>query len=145
MNRPSTRAGGGLLLSLGLAIGVVAACSSPAASGIPSLTIPSLNPSITVPSLAVPSELASAAAAACLPASTFAILDQAKASGADVQSILTTNKDALLASLNSFQPTDPAVVTWKTNLVNALQSGSMSDAATQLQALASGQVSVSSC
>jgi hypothetical protein len=139
MNRRSTRTGAGLLASVGLAIGVVAACSSPGTS-IPSLSIPS----ITIPS-SIPSELASAANAACIPASTSAILSQAMASGADVQSILTTNKDQLLASLNSFQPTDPAVVTWKTNLVNALQSGSMGDAATQLQALASGQVAARSC
>jgi hypothetical protein len=143
MIRPSIRTGAGLLASVALAIGVVA-CSSPGASNIPSISIPTTLPSIAIPSVAVSMD-ASGNVAACVDPATFAILNSAMASGADVPSILTTNKDALITSLNNFQPTDPAAVMWKSKLVTALQTGSMADAQAQVQALASGQVSVSSC
>jgi len=148
MIRPSARTVTGLALSLGLSIGMFGACNSPAASNIPSnilpTTIPSLDlGSLTIPSIAIPS--LGSGSTACVDPSVFAILNQTMQSGADVPTVLSTNKAALLTGLQSFQPSDPAAMTWKTNLINALNSNAMNDAADQIEMLTNGQVNISSC
>jgi hypothetical protein len=120
-----TRAGAGatLLAALALALG---ACSGVTASSVP-----------TPPP--------GGAAGACLDAPTMAILDQLKADGADVPTILAANKDALIAGLNQLQPTDSAVVAWRDALVAAIRSDNADIVAAQVALLANGQVTIPAC
>jgi len=126
-----TRLAGVALLAL-LAF-VASACSGVTASNVP--TLPAGAP--TLP----PSGLASA----CLDANTMTILDQLKATGADVPTILAANKDKLVASLTAMQPADPAVTTWRDALVSATQSGDANAVAAQVAMLSSGQVTIPPC
>jgi hypothetical protein len=142
MNRFPARTGAGLLLSIGLALGAVAACST-TASQIPSIAIPTALPSFAIPSVSV--SIGTGGVTGCVDPALFAILSQTMQSGADVQSILNTNKPALISGLSTFQPTDSAAIDWKAKLVNALNSGQMNDAADQIERLTSGQVNISSC
>lgn len=112
------------------------ACS-PGSSAVPSLTVPSGVLPTTNPS--------GSAMAACVDSATMAVIDQLKAPGADVASILTTNKDALVAGLNSLQPADPATTTWRDALVKALQDGDAAAAKTQVDALAAGGITLTAC
>ena len=89
--------------------------------------------------------VSSGAASACLDAPTIAILDQLKADGADIPSLLAANKDKLIAGLNQFQPTDSAVVAWRDALVAAIRSGNADVVAAQVAILANGQVSIPAC
>ena len=126
------RAASGLALASALAISL-GACAGATASSIP--TVPGNVP--TVPP--------SGAAGACLDAPTMAIIDQLKASGADVPSILAANKDALVTGLNKIQSSDPAVLAWRTALVTAIQAGKADDVAAQVAVLANGQVTIPPC
>ena len=145
MNRPSTAVRPGVAsspsstlraASLAIMVGIAAygfaACSAPVASNLPS---------ISIPSIALPSGNLSA----CVDPATAGIISQLQQQGADVKSILTQNKDALVRGLQSFQPTDPTTVEWRDKLVAALQSSDMDAAAAQVQLLTSGQVTLSSC
>jgi hypothetical protein len=111
----------------------LAGCSGAGASSLP--TIPAGVP--TVP----PSGLASA----CLDPATMAIVDQLKATGADVPTILAANKEKLVAGLNRLQPSDPAVVTWRDALVTAVGSNDTQAVAAQIALLSSGQVTIPPC
>jgi hypothetical protein len=84
-------------------------------------------------------------ASACLDADTMTVLDQLKATGADVPTILAANKDKLVASLTAMQPADPAVTTWRDALVSAIQSGDANAVAAQVAMLSSGQVTIPPC
>ena len=126
------RAAAGLALASALAISL-GACAGATASTIP--TLPGNLP--TVPP--------SGAAGACLDAPTLAIINQLKASGADVPTILAANKDALLSGLNKIQSSDPAVLAWRTALVAAIQSGKAADVAAQVALFANGQVTIPPC
>jgi hypothetical protein len=127
-----TRLAGGISLLASLAF-VLGACSGATASSVP--TLPAGAP--TVP----PSGLASA----CFDADTMAVIDQLKATGADVPTILAANKDKLSASLTAMQPADPAVVTWRDALVAAIRSDDAAAVATQISMLSSGQVTIPPC
>jgi hypothetical protein len=130
--RPHAGAGAPVLLaSLALAL---AACSGASASNVPTL------PGVNVPTLPP-----SGAGGACLDAATMTILDQLKATGADTPTILAANKDALIAGLNQFQPTDSAVVTWRDTLVAAIRSDDAQKVATQIAMIANGQVTIPPC
>jgi hypothetical protein len=131
--RPTrTRAGAAAALLAALALGL-GACSGTSASNLP--TIPG----------GVPTLPPGGAGSACLDAPTIAILDQLKASGADVPSLLAANKDKLIAGLNQFQPTDSAVVTWRDALVAAIRAGDADAVAAQVAILANGQVTIPPC
>jgi hypothetical protein len=119
-----------LAASLAFALG---ACSGAGASSVP--TVPAGVP--TLP----PSGLASA----CLDASTMAILDQLKATGADVPTILAANRDKLTSGLAAMQPSDPAVVAWRDALVTAINSNDSNAVAAQIALLSSGQVTIPPC
>jgi hypothetical protein len=122
----------------------VGACSTAGQSPLPSLAIPSVAiPSVSIPSLPIAS--GGSPLGACVDAATFAILQQLKAPGADVQGILTANKDALINGLKGFQPADPATASWRDALVAALTAGDMTAAATQVAMLTGSQISVTSC
>ena len=129
---PSTRmrAGGVAALQVALAL-TLGACSGASASSVPTLgNVPTLPPG---------------SGSACLDTATVAILDQLKATGADVPTILAANKDKLVAGLNQFQPTDPAVKTWRDALVTAINSNDAVAVATQVAVLSSGQVTIPPC
>jgi len=123
------RAGAGATLLVAIAL-TVGACAGAGASSLPTLgNVP------TVP----------ASGSACLDAATLAILDQLKATGADVPALLAANKDKLASGLNQFQPTDPAVKTWRDTLVAAIGSNDAALVATQVAMVSSGQVTLPPC
>jgi hypothetical protein len=124
---------------LALSAAGLGACSTAGPSSIPSIAIPS----VSIPSLPVAS--GGSPLGACVDAATFAILQQLKAPGADVQGILTANKDALINGLKGFQPADPATASWRDALVTALTAGDMTAAASQVAMLTGSQLSISSC
>jgi hypothetical protein len=127
------RAGTGLALLAAVAFGL-GACSGTTASNLP-----------TLPSVEVPTLPPGGAGSACVDQQTMAILDQLKATGADVPSLLAANKDKLIAGLNQLQPTDSAVVTWRDALVAAIRSDNADAVATQVALLANGQVTLPPC
>ena len=98
----------------------------------------------TIPA-GVPTPPPSGLASACLDADTMAVIDQLKATGADVPTILAANKDRLVASLTALQPADPAAVTWRDALVAAIQSNDANAVAAQVALLSSGQVTIPPC
>lgn len=138
-SRPSWQRGGTMLAVLAFAAVGIGACSSSA----------SAVPSIAVPSIAVPSDILPGASgspvAGCVDATTMAVIDQVRAPGADVPALLASNKDALIAGLTTLQPADAATTRWRDTLLKALQDGDMTTAATQVDALVSGGVSLSAC
>ena len=126
------RAGAGLVLA-GVLATALGACAGVTASNIP--TLPGNLP--TVPPSGV--------AGACLDAQTMSVLDQLKASGADVPGIVAANKDKLVSGLGQLQSSNPAVVAWRDALVAAIQAGKAADVATQVALLANGQVTIPPC
>ena len=127
-----SRAGAGTVVLASLAM-AFAACTGASASNVPTIpgNVPTLPPS--------------GAGSACLDTATMTILDQLKATGADTPTILAANKDALIAGLNQFQPTDSAVVTWRDTLVAAIRSDDAQKVATQIAMIANGQVTIPPC
>jgi hypothetical protein len=105
-------------------------------------TIPSSVPSIAVPTL--PPNMASGMAA-CVDAPTQALLDQLKATGADVPTLLEANKDALIAGLNGLESSDPDTTAWRDALVDALESGDADAAADEIARLANNEVTIAPC
>jgi hypothetical protein len=91
-----------------------------------------------------PDDLASGTAA-CIDEPTMAIIDQLRATGADVPAILAANKDALLSGLGDLESADPATMAWKTALTGALESGDADAAAAQVAVLASGDITITPC
>lgn len=128
-SRTPLGAGAALLASVAFAF---AACTGAGASIVP--TLPAGAPTL-------PSDLGSA----CLDADTMAILDQLKATGADVPTILAANKDKLVASLSAMQPSDPATITWRDALVAAINSGDAQAVAAQVALVSNGQVTIPAC
>jgi hypothetical protein len=124
------RAAALLLLVAVSALGL-GACQG-AASFAPSVNVPTLDPGATP-------------VAGCVDAPTMAVIDQLTAAGADVPAILAANKDILIAGLNTLQPADEATTTWRDELVDALENGDMDAAALQVDALASGGVTLTAC
>jgi hypothetical protein len=129
-----TRAGAGAALFVCLAL-ALAACAGTGASALPSVNLPTLPPS--------------GVAGACLDAQTMAIIDQLKASGADVPGIVAANKDKLVTGLGQLKSSDPIVVAWRDAFVAAIQAGKADDVAAQVALLANGQangqISIRSC
>jgi hypothetical protein len=106
-------------------------------------TLPTSVPSTAIPT--VPPDIASAAAGACVDAPTMAVIDQLRATGADVPTLLAANKDALIAGLNNLESTDPDVTAWRDALVDALESGDMDAAADEIARLANEEVTIAAC
>jgi hypothetical protein len=75
----------------------------------------------------------------------MAVIDQLTAADADVPAILAADKDVLIAGLHTLQPADEATTTWRDELVDALENGDMDSAALQIDALASGGVTLTAC
>lgn len=121
---------------MALAVLAVGACGGAGAS-VPTVP-PSLVPQVTVGA-------GMSGGTACVDAATLAVFDQLKGSGADVQAILTANKDVLLAGVQSMQVTDPTTTTWKTDLVAALQAGDFTKAADLVAEVSSGGITITTC
>jgi hypothetical protein len=124
--RPSIRA---FVAAAAFAMAVAACGGSTLPSAVPSIAIPTLPPG----------------SSACLDAPTMAILDQLRATGADVPALLAANKDALIGGLNDLESTDPNVTAWRDALVGALQSGDMDAAAAEIAKLANDEVTIAPC
>jgi hypothetical protein len=123
------------------AVAFAAACSAvstPGASSLPS-GLPSSLPS-SVPGLGTNS-----AGGACLDAATMGIITQLQAPGADVQSVLDQNKDALISGLQKFQPADPTTTAWRDALVSALQSGDMAAAEAKVKEITTAGITLATC
>ena len=134
-SNPASKESAGRRAGIGAALLVAIAFAVGACSGAGASSLPTLGNLPTVP----------ASGGACLDAATLAILDQLKATGADVPTILAANKDKLVAGLNQFQPTDPAVKTWRDTLVTAIGSNDAVAIAAQIAMLSSGQVTIPPC
>ena len=128
-----------LLSFLGAPVLALAACGGPMPTSIPSITVPS----ITVPTLP-PDGLASGTAA-CVDAPTMAIIDQLRATGADLPTLLAANKDALIAGLGELESSDPAATSWRDALVDALESDDMAAAAAEIAKLADDEIAITTC
>ena len=140
MTRPiPTRRPRGLRSVLGLTLLATLALGACGAAGT---SIPTVPPSL-VPQVTIGAGMSGGTA--CVDAATLAVFDQLKAPGADVQAILTANKDVLLKGVQSMQVTDPTTTTWKTDLVAALQAGDTAKAVTLLSEVASGGISITTC
>jgi hypothetical protein len=123
------------LLGLGAAaVLALAACGTGAASAVPSVQLP------TFP----PDDMASGTAA-CIDEPTMAVIDQLRATGANVPALLAANKAALLAGLKGLQSSDPNTTAWRDDLVAALQSDDMDAAAAQIARLANDDVTITPC
>jgi hypothetical protein len=122
----------GLGFALALALG---ACSG--------TTVPTLPPSLGIPTMP-PDDFASGTAA-CIDAPTMAVIDQLRATGADVPALLAQHKDALILGLEGLQSSDPATTAWRDALVGALESGDADAAAAEVARLANGEVTLTPC
>jgi hypothetical protein len=144
LDHTSTRAAGSarrFLLGLGavgLALSMAACGGTGAASNLPGNLATAAIP--TFP----PDDLASAAAA-CIDTATMAIIDQLRAPGADVPSLLAANKDKLTTGLSGLDSSDPKVTEWRDKLLQALSDGDMTAAAGQIAVLAANQVQLTPC
>jgi hypothetical protein len=105
--------------------------------------LPTTVPSIAIPTLP-PGGLGSGMAG-CVDASTMAIIDQLRAAGADVPTLLEANDDALIAGLNELDSTDPTVTGWRDDLVEALEAGDFDAAADEIARLANDEVTLTAC
>ena len=127
----SIATGAAATFTLALAL---AACGGTIPTSIPSLSIPTLPPD------GMPSGMA-----ACVDAPTFALIEQLKATGADVPTLLEANDDALIAGLNGLESTDSTVMAWRDALVDALEAGNFDAAADEIARLANNEVTITPC
>jgi hypothetical protein len=132
-NRPTLRSfAAGAAATLGLAL-ALAACGGTLPTSVPSINVPSVPPDLMS---AVPS---------CVDAPTMALIDQLKAAGADVPTLLEANDEALIAGLTNLESTDPTVTAWRNDLVDALEAGDFDAAADEIARLASNEVTIAAC
>jgi hypothetical protein len=121
-------AGVRLAIALAMSAGIAACSSTPT-------TVPTLPTS--VPSLPI--------GTGCLDATTMGIIAQLQAQGADMPYILAANKDALISGLQAFEPTDPTTVTWRDELVAALQASDFTTAAARVSELTTSGIALAQC
>lgn len=106
-------------------------------------SLPTSVPSVSIPTL--PPDVMPSGTSACIDASTMAVIDQLKASGADLPTLLAANKDALIAGLGELESSDPTMTAWRDALVDALESGDMDAAAGEIAKLADDEVAITAC
>jgi hypothetical protein len=123
----------GLLVVAALALGACQAGTN-AVPTLPSLAIP------TMP----PDDLASNPNA-CIVAPTMVIIDELRATGADVPALLAANKDALIVGLSRLESSDAGTTAWRDALVGALRSGDAEAAAAEVAKLANDDVTITPC
>jgi hypothetical protein len=124
----------GLAVAAALGLGACAGGTVPTIPAVPTLGLP------TFP----PDDLASGTTA-CIDAPTMAIIDQLRATGADVPALLAANKDALILGLDRLESSDPGTISWRDALVAALASDDFDAAAAEVAKLASGEVTITPC
>jgi hypothetical protein len=73
------------------------------------------------------------------------IITQLQAQGADVPAILSANKGALISGLQGFQPTDQTTLTWRDQLVAALQTSDFTTAAARISELSTSGIALAQC
>jgi hypothetical protein len=98
----------------------------------------------SVPS-GVPGLGTNSAGTACLDASTMTIITALQAPGANIQSVLAQNKDALISGLQAFQPADATTKTWRDALVSALQSGDLAAAEAKVKEITTAGITLVKC
>jgi hypothetical protein len=106
-------------------------------------SLPTSIPSIDIPTF--PADDMASGMAACIDAPTMAVIDQLRATGADVPTLLDANKDALIAGLSGLESSDPTTTAWRDALVGALESGDMDAAADEVARLANDEVTITPC
>lgn len=131
----------GVAATLVLGVGFVLAACNTGATAIPSIALPSL----AIPSIQASLSVTGSGVTGCVDPATFAIVMQLESQSASAPTLLAQNKDALITGLQKFQPPDQATMTWRDQLVSALQSGDMTTAAAKIQMVASGEVNLTSC
>lgn len=124
-------AGAAATFTLALAL---AACGGSLPSAIPSMALPTLPPNNIASGIA-----------ACVDAPTLTLIDQLRATGADVPTLLASNKDALIAGLGALESSDPETTAWRDALVDALESGDVDAAADEIARLANDEVTITPC
>jgi len=75
----------------------------------------------------------------------MAIIDQLREPGADVRTILATNKDALIEGLADLESADRKTTDWRDALLTALSDGDMAGAAAQVAVLVAGDLTITPC
>lgn len=130
-------------LLLGLAATALAFTFAACSGGVTASDIPTELPSIEIPTFP-PDDMASGDAA-CIDPETMAIIDQLRAPDADVEAILTANRDALVDGLMAVETSDPTFEDWRDSLVGALEGGDLTAAAAQVSLLAAGAVTLTPC
>ena len=113
-----------------------------ACAGTTTPTLPPL-PTAGIPTQ-FPDDLASGLGA-CIDAPTMAVIDQLRAAGADIPTLLRDNKDELIAGLSNMQSSDPATMDWKDALLTALESGNYEAATAQVERLVKDEVQLTPC
>ena len=126
----SLAAGAAGICTLALAL---AACGGTVPTSIPSISVPTLPPD------------AMSALPSCVDATTMAVIDQLRAAGADVPTLLEANDDALIAGLNDLELSDATVTAWRDALVEALEAGDFNAAAVEIARLANNEVTIRPC
>ena len=121
-----------LLSLLGASVLAIAACGGTVPTSIPSLNIPTLPP-------------VASGMSACVDAPTMAVIDQIRAAGADVPTLLEANDEALIAGLSDLESTDATVTAWRDALVEALEAGDFDAAAEEIAKLANDEVTIATC
>jgi hypothetical protein len=143
-SRPASR-----ILLAGLALGAalaIGACSGGATTTAGPLASTGTGES-SMPSAAssTGTDVGGAGTAGCVDSSTLTIINELKAPGADVPTLLTQNKDQLMSGLGKLQSTDPTTAKWRDDLIAALQSGDMAAAQAQVELVLNGSVKLTSC
>ena len=123
----------GAAASLTLAVALVA-CGGTVPTSVPSISIPTLPPDGMASGMA-----------GCVDAPTMAVIDQLRATGADVPTLLEANDDALIAGLSELDSTDATVTAWRDALVEALEAGDFDAAADEIARLANNEVTLTPC
>src|SRR5262245_15474486 len=91
-----------------------------------------------------PDDLASGTAA-CIDEPTMEIIDQLRAPGASVDTLLADNKDALIAGLADLESADPKTTDWRDALLTALTDDDTAGAAAQIDVLVEGDLTITLC
>ena len=125
------------LATAGLALSMAACSGAGSATNIPG------NLASAIPTM-FPDDLASGTAA-CINTATMAIIDQLRAPGADVPTLLAANKDKLISGLSGLESSDAKVTEWRDKLLQSLTDGDMNTAAAQIAILAANQVQLTPC
>ena len=85
------------------------------------------------------------AVTSCVDSKAIQILQQMGQPGADAQTLLKDNQDALLNGLAGFDPSDPATTAWRDKLVPALEGEDAATVAAQAAMVASGTITLPPC